>query len=275
MRTRLDPAQIAAYRRDGFTVIRDFLDPGELAALEDAVARAVRGLGRRKVAGGSLDNREEGDGYYDRVFLQRLNLWKVDDHIRSIFTAPALGRMLCELEGIDGIRVWHDQTLQKAPWANPTSYHLDNPYWSFSSEHAISIWIALDETTVQNGCLSYLPGSHRICTWERNVAIGPEFGSLMKTYPELAGTPPVAVPMRPGDAGLHNGLTAHGAGPNNSPRWRRAMTCAYMPDGATFNGERNVLPEELLAKLEVGDVLDDPAQNPLAWSRRGVAEGAS
>jgi len=38
-----------------------------------------------------------------------------------------------------------------------------------------------------------------------------------------------------------------------------------MPDGATFNGQRNILPEEYLASLKVGDALNNDAQNPLVW----------
>ena len=45
------------------------------------------------------------------------------------------------------------------------------------------------------------------------------------------------------------------------------MTCAYMPDGATFNGQQNILSDEQVAELEVGDVLDDESQNPLIWSK--------
>ena len=49
----------------------------------------------------------------------------------------------------------------------------------------------------------------------------------------------------------------------NKPR--RAMTCAYMPDGCTFNGKQNILPEEYFKSLKIGDVLDHPKQNPLIW----------
>jgi hypothetical protein len=66
---------------------------------------------------------------------------------------------------------------------------------------------------------------------------------------------------------LHNGLTAHAAGANVTPRPRRAMTCAYMPDGSTFNGVQNVLPDDYFAALALGDVLDDDSVNPLVWSR--------
>tara|TARA_B110000116_G_C16267533_1_gene329290 strand:- start:375 stop:503 length:129 start_codon:yes stop_codon:yes gene_type:complete len=40
-----------------------------------------------------------------------------------------------------------------------------------------------------------------------------------------------------------------------------------MPEGATFNGTKNVLPDRLVEKLQVGDVLDDDEQNPLVWRR--------
>ena len=43
------------------------------------------------------------------------------------------------------------------------------------------------------------------------------------------------------------------------------MTCAYMPDGSTFNGQQNVLPKDYFASLEKGQVLNDPVVNPLVW----------
>ncbi|RKU09898.1 phytanoyl-CoA dioxygenase, partial [Candidatus Poribacteria bacterium] len=57
----------------------------------------------------------------------------------------------------------------------------------------------------------------------------------------------------------------HAAGPNMTTRPRRAMTCAFMPDGSTFNGKQNVLPEDYFNSLTVGDLLDDPKQNELIW----------
>ena len=50
-----------------------------------------------------------------------------------------------------------------------------------------------------------------------------------------------------------------------SPGWRRAMTCAYMPDGATYNGKRNVLPEEIITQLSIGDPIENDSQNPLIY----------
>ena len=74
--------------------------------------------------------------------------------------------------------------------------------------------------------------------------------------------------MKAGSAGIHNGLMAHAAGPNMTHFPRRAMTCAYMPDGAVFNGIPNILTDEQVASLSPGDPLDDESQTPLVWSRR-------
>jgi phytanoyl-CoA hydroxylase len=57
-----------------------------------------------------------------------------------------------------------------------------------------------------------------------------------------------------------------------TPNWRRAMTCAYMPDGCRFNGKQNILTREQVERLRIGDLLADDVQNPLVHGRRsGVA----
>jgi ectoine hydroxylase-related dioxygenase (phytanoyl-CoA dioxygenase family) len=74
--------------------------------------------------------------------------------------------------------------------------------------------------------------------------------------------------VRAGGAVFHNGLVVHGAGANMTPRWRRAMTCAYMPEGATYNGQPHwVLGKEWLEELQVGDPLDDESVLPRAYPR--------
>jgi ectoine hydroxylase-related dioxygenase (phytanoyl-CoA dioxygenase family) len=70
---------------------------------------------------------------------------------------------------------------------------LDNPYWSFSSRDSISIWVALDDATLSNGCLYYLPGTHRSGRFE-TVGIGEHLGGLFKLYPEWLDITPVACP---------------------------------------------------------------------------------
>ena len=73
--------------------------------------------------------------------------------------------------------------------------------------------------------------------------------------------------MKAGSCSFHNGLLAHGAGANMTPYHRRAMTCAYMPDGSAFNGQRNILTQAQADSYEIGDALDDDAQSPLIYHR--------
>jgi ectoine hydroxylase-related dioxygenase (phytanoyl-CoA dioxygenase family) len=265
VKIEITKTQIDDYRQNGFVVIPDFLTSDELAVWRDAVDEAVAARGRTKLAGRESDSSwQEGDGYYDRVFVQRINLWQDSEKMRKLMLDPSLGKMAAELAGVEGIRIWHDQALNKQPWGNPTGWHLDNPYWSFHSKDAISIWVALDDATLENGCLYFLPGTHHEATFE-NTEIGERLDGLFTVYPEWATRRSAAVPMKAGSCSFHNGIVAHGAGANMTPGWRRAMTCAYMPDGSTFNGKQNVLPDAYFAGLEIGKVLDDDDQNPLIY----------
>lgn len=261
MKTTLSPEQIAAYRENGFVAHRGFLASAEVAELKAAVLDSVRQLGKRKVAGGGPEW-EEGEGHYDKVFTQRLNLWRINPTVKRYLLNPELGRMLCQLEGAPGYRVWHDQTLIKEPFGNPTAWHLDNPYWSFYSRQSLSIWIALEDATLENGCMWFIPGTHRLARYD-NVGIGVNMADLFHLYPEMTKTDPVAVPMQAGDCSFHNGLCAHGAGANMTRGRRIAMTCAYMPVGSTFNGQRNILPKDYFESLKKDDVLQNDDWNPV------------
>jgi ectoine hydroxylase-related dioxygenase (phytanoyl-CoA dioxygenase family) len=265
MRTEIAGDRIDAYRRDGYLAVDGFLDPPEVALLETAIAATLARIGRDRVVGNP--DLAEPEGYRHRVVVQRLNLWKIDPTVRRFFLDPALGRMLSDLEGIDGLRMWHDQTFFKPPWGEPTAFHHDLPNWSFTADHGVQIWIALDPMTVENGCLHYLPGSHRIATADRTAGISGDVGAIFTIHPELAEIEPRAIEIDRGSAIIHNGLTVHGAGANMTPRWRRAMTCQYMPDGARFNGTPCILSRAQIARLSIGDLLDDEAHNPLVFRR--------
>lgn len=265
MNSALTTAQIASYQENGFVVHPAFLSAAEVAELKAAVLESVAAMGRKKVAGDAANAAQEGENYYDKVFTQRLNLWRINPTVKRYMLSPDLGRMLCQLAQVKAMRVWHDQALIKQPFANPTSWHLDNPYWSFFSPNSISIWIALEDATPQNGCMYFLPGSHKLATYQ-NAGIGENMADLFKIYPKMAEIDSVCAPMKAGDCSFHNGLCAHGAGANMTRRPRTAMTCAYMPGGSTFNGNRNILPESYFKTLQPGDVLANDDWNPQVYA---------
>ncbi len=272
MKSQLTQAQIQRYRQDGFVVIEDLLDPDELSFWREAVTEATEERGGRKFPGeetktGEDDGINKDAEYYGKVFDQMINLWQTNEKMKQLMFDERTGKLAADLSGCDGIRIWHDQALIKRPWANPTAWHLDTPFWSFSDKRALSIWVALDDATLQNGCLYFIPGSFHHTSFE-NPGIGKNMDAIFDFYPQLAGSKPAAVPMKAGSCSFHNGLTIHGAGPNMTPGIRRAMTCAYMPDGATFNGIKNILSDEQVARLKIGDLLNDDSQNPLLYPKQ-------
>jgi phytanoyl-CoA hydroxylase len=271
MNATLTPEQIATYQRDGFVVIEDFLSPDELTEWREAVADAVRERNGQKMPGrvekvGEDDGNNKEPDYFGKVFDQLLNLWQTNDRIKKLMLDERIGKMAAQLADVDGIRIWHDQALIKRPWANPTSWHLDTPFWSFSDRRALSIWVALDDATLENGCLFFIPESYHSTTFE-NPGIGKNMDAVFDFYPAFRSARSVAAPMKAGSCSFHNGLTIHGAHANMTPGFRRAMTCAYMPDGATFNGQQNILTKEYADTLQIGQLLNDNEQNPLIYKK--------
>jgi ectoine hydroxylase-related dioxygenase (phytanoyl-CoA dioxygenase family) len=269
MKYELTDSQIQSYQDNGFLVVEDFLSPEELEHWRKAVTTAVKERGGKKIPGkeikiGEADGINEDADYFGKVFDQLLNLWQTNDKVKDLMLDHRIGKMAAQLAGVSGIRIWHDQALIKRPWANPTAWHLDTPFWSFSDRNAISIWVALDDATLENGCLFFLPGSHKLTNFDK-ITIGRNMDGIFDVYPELKNTVPVAAPMKAGSCSFHNGLTIHGANANMTNGFRRAMTCAYMPEGNVFNGEPNILPDEYLHRLKVGDLLHNDDQNPLIF----------
>lgn len=266
--------QVDFYQENGFVVIEDFLNREELetwrTTIDDAVAigksqpsksdRKPQDLGRT----GDVVYKEGKDDYCRRIFTQKLNLWMHHEGVKDLMLDSRLGNLVSQLSGVDRFRIWHDQALYKEPWANPTVWHFDCPYFSFHSRDAITMWVALDDATIQNGCMYFLPGAYKMADFDReNVSFEDSIDKLFQVWPEWADIEPVVNTLKAGSCSFHNGLTAHGAGANMTLRRRRAMTCTYMPDGSTFNGQTNVLPDDYLATLKIGDVLNNDQLIPL------------
>lgn len=270
MNTEITPSQIDFYQENGYIIIEDFLNSNELEKWREAVTEALQDRDGQKIPGregktGEDDGINKDSEYLAKVFDQLINLWQTNEKVKEIMFDPKIGEMAAKLAGVDGIRIWHDQALIKRPWGNPTSWHLDTPFWSFSDRRALSIWVALDDATLENGCLFFIPGSHKETGFE-NPGIGKNMDSIFTFYPAFLSARSVSAPMKAGSCSFHNGLTIHGAHANMTPGSRRAMTCAYMPDGNTYNGIQNILSDEQIKTLKIGDLLNDEKQTPLIYS---------
>ena len=261
MRAEISPGEVRSYRENGFLIIEDLLDEAELERWREAIDEAVRGHG---VSGRDLD--PEQSEYYDRVFLQRVNLWKTSAEVRELVLDGRLGSLAAALCGTEEIRLYHDHALIKLPWANPTNWHADNPDDPYRSPDATMLWIALDDATAHNGCLYFLPGTHRRSRLDTGAALDEaNIGALLEAHPEFATLEPVAAEVPAGTGIFINGMTAHAAGANMSRRPRRAFSMLFIPGRCRYTGQPGALPQELVARLEVGDALDDDEHLPLLY----------
>ena len=137
MKYQVSPEQIAFYRENGYLVIEDFLSPEELEHWREVVFSAVEKRAGQKMPGkktqvGEDDGINKDADYFGKVFDQLLNLWQTDEGVKELMLDRRIGELVGNLAQADGIRIWHDQALFKRPFANPTAWHLDTPFWSFS-----------------------------------------------------------------------------------------------------------------------------------------------
>lgn len=107
-----------------------------------------------------------------------------------------------------------------------TPWHQDAAYWNPDViARSISIWVPLQEVTVENGCMQFVPGSHKLDVLpHRSIGGDPRVHGLeldpsARHYVES----PVACPLPAGGCTIHGGYTLHYAGPNRTDEPRRAL----------------------------------------------------
>ncbi len=227
----LTEEQVAYYQENGFIRLEGVLTMDEVDALREGIARAVDDMRRHK-----LNLGPRTDAGYTKVFLQMVNLWERYPLFEEYARHPRVAGIARSLARTPSVRLWHDQALIKYPKeSKATVWHQDFPYWPMNEPGALSCWMALDEVTIQRGCMWFIPGSHKMGPLEPVDLGNVTADSPLAGLPEsLCDAPRQAVELSPGSCTFHNGLTFHYAGPNLTDIPRRAMATIYMPAGTTY-----------------------------------------
>jgi ectoine hydroxylase-related dioxygenase (phytanoyl-CoA dioxygenase family) len=255
----LTPQVVDDFRRDGFVVVPDLLRIDELARYGAAVDEAVARRGRH-------DNRTLAEkSRYEQSFTQCQNLWEDCPGVRPLTFHPSIAGAAARLLGVDAVRIWHDQALYKEAGGRETDPHQDHPYWPIVETDTITAWIPLDGSTLDNGAMGYLPGSHRLGLREF-VDIFSGVGADPLARRELEGIGPVFVEVPPGSVAFHHGLTFHLAKPNTTGTVRRVHTAIYFADGSTRGEGRFPHPSVERAGIAMGAVIASDV-TPIAWPR--------
>lgn len=224
MTTALPPEQIARYQREGY------LSP--LPGLSASDAASVR---ERIEAFGQRHGVSEAHVLRNKAHLKMPSLIPVvrDPRIVSVAAAILGPDVLC----------WGSSVFIKEPGASElVAWHQDSYYWDMQPDDVCTIWLALIDSTVENGAMRVIPGSHREPALPH--AASPEgSGNMLFTYEEIATpvdeTRAVACLLRAGEMSVHHMATVHGSEPNRSAGRRMGYSITYVAPHVRHSGKRN------------------------------------
>ncbi len=179
-----------------------------------------------------------------RVLFHALGAWRIAPAFHDILWQPGFTVPASQL--LDGpVRFWHDQLFCKpAQHGGVVAWHQDYSYWTRTKPMAhLTCWIALDEATRDNGCMHYIPGSHR---WDLLPITG--LAGDMEAIREVLSPEqferfqnPVAIELKKGEATFHHPLMIHGSFANSTERPRRATVINAFRDGVVSDSDSPLL----------------------------------
>lgn len=167
------------------------------------------------------------------VLFHALGAWRIAPGFHDLLWNPAFVMPAAQL--LDGsVRFWHDQLFCKpAQHGGVVAWHQDYSYWTRTQPMAhLSCWIGLDDSTRENGCVHYVPGSHR---WDLLPVTGlaDDMHAIRNvlTADQKDQFKPVPIELKAGECSFHHPLMVHGSFENRSERPRRGAVINVFRDG--------------------------------------------
>lgn len=230
---RFTPEQRDMFERDGVVPLGQVLDDDEIEsyrALMDQLFFEAPGMVAKSV-------RDLSELHNEPLSFSVMQLVNVH-HLSEEFARLARRREFLEIvESILGpVLLLRDQAFYKPALHGGEVYmHQDNRYWHLDPPLAVTLWIALDDATVENGCVHFIKGSHR---WGRVRHHQAREGRSILLEAEASAdlSHPIEVPA--GYATLHHCQTLHWSPANRTAHARRAHSIQYVADGVMCRGER-------------------------------------
>jgi hypothetical protein len=180
----------------------------------------------------------------DSVLFHSLGHWRIAEGFHDVLWNPVFVQAASQLLGNVSVRFWHDQLFCKpAHHGGVVAWHQDYSYWTCTTpmQH-LTCWVALDDATKENGCLHYIPGSHKWGLLDRPELAG-DMDGLIKYLSDRqkAEFKPIAIELKKGYCTFHHPLLVHGSYENKSPYSRRAFVLNVFADGTKSNTDEEYL----------------------------------
>lgn len=237
----LSADQVASFEADGFLANVPLLNEDQLHALREELDELLVSDHPGKELWYYYQSNESDDD--SAVLFHALGGWRLRPAMHDVLWCPAFTRAASQLLG-GPVRFWHDQLFCKpAGHGGVVAWHQDYSYWTRTKpmQH-LTCWIGLDDSTVDNGCIHYVPGSHR---WPllpmTDLANDMEAIRGVLSDEQLEQFQPVACEMKAGYASFHHPLMMHGSYENRSNRPRRALVINVCLDGTISDQDEPLL----------------------------------
>jgi ectoine hydroxylase-related dioxygenase (phytanoyl-CoA dioxygenase family) len=252
--------QIDFYRENEYIKLSNVLSPETLEFYKKAIWQRTLELNENILP---MEQRDT----YSRAFIQVMNLWKHSAEVAKLVMGTRLAAIATELMEVEGVRLYHDQSLFKEPQGGFTPWHADQQYWPLVTNKTITAWIPLQAVSMAMGPLSFAAGSHKNPNY-RELAIGDESEQIiqrvMNDY-ELDCSP-----FNLGDVSFHSGWMYHRAPANTSDQMRGIFTIIYMdekmrlktPDNENQQNDRQLF----CPGVQVGEICNSEL-NPTIYKR--------
>ena len=277
----IEQRQVQFFQQNGYLKYGPVLNMDEVQELRDGLDRVIQ----IELNGGD-DSEPEFEFGHDlrsqnpsgRVITQFLNMWKRETAYERLLHHPTISGVLCDLLNTSQVRLWHDQVISKPPGDNDHfRFHQDFYFWPLDRPEIVSCWLALDDATVDSGCMHVIPASHldprfgptghkeELRAKERNEITESERDKVAK-QPASFGKP---IQIKAGECMFHHCLNFHATPANISPNQRRAHVMIFMAKGVRVNLSQ-AGNHVLVSGFEVDDGEElvgkgFPASDPKLW----------
>jgi phytanoyl-CoA hydroxylase len=221
MHPEITAAQHQEFNEQGYTLLRDVFTRAEMDELAGHIERFVeRHEKRLREQGGTEGISRVGEIAFTAFLAEQ------DENIRAFVTRPEFVAIATQFLGPDVDLYWNQSVFKGPEGTKEFPWHQDDGYTPVDPSPYLTLWLAVNDATEENGCISVLPGSHKGGLVEHQPSpIG------LVCYPSNAPDQGVRVPVPAGSIAAFSSLTFHKSGPNRTNGWRKAYVIQYSKAG--------------------------------------------
>lgn len=244
----MDLKEVEFFRRNGYAIVRKLIDEGWLEQLRKRTY---------EIAAGSTEFPLESIEFEPDNAVREHSIDKVrklnhcalnDDIFLKHAKNPKILDVVERLIGPD-IKLLSDQLFMKPPGGMEKTYHQDSPYFPIEPMELVSSWVALDDVTIDNGCMWVVPGSHLNGPKDHSEKwmVGDRADMRVPDH-EINKKEELPILLKSGDVSFHHSLLLHRSGPNETEFRRRGLATHFMSANSRWTGSLSKMPNFVLLR---------------------------